>query len=199
MFLSIIESGIIINAAETLHLINNVYNIRLFKEFYKYFRKDEYLVKYDRRKNVSKGDIWLKHFSRKVKSNKTYIQNKVQSDNVFENLLYSIYNFDPTSDKFIYKQIENSLLNVIRDQKHSYKVILKHYFTFPPLRNMTRSEIKHHFAPLFYFIFENTPSGLLTEDHFNSHYINIKGYDGNYRKYYSTRLDTLVGFKEFKK
>jgi hypothetical protein len=84
----------------------------------------------------------------------------------------------------------------LRPNNAIYRKLLSE--TLQPLIDLHgKQKIKTIFKPYFHLLFENKEGGLLTEDTFIVTHTNRNGkndnYDGNYNKYYNTKIKVLVG------
>lgn len=197
VFFTLIKSGILLNAKYTLIIIDMVYNMRIAKELNAYFIQHKIRDVYDGRKNVSEGEISLLNTFRRLNQKNNPKKEKNKPVNPIEALIKQLERADATFDTHLANFVKQAMLGVAREDQNIAKDIFMEFFR-PLLKIYTVLEIKNMFKPLFHLFFENTKEGLLNEEGFVKQYADTDLYDGKYQKYYQTRLDTLIGFKEMK-
>lgn len=196
LMMSLIEDGVFINTALTLIIVDITYDLRIANELNTHFVSHKIISSYDGRKNVNEAEI---AFLNTLRRRKYHARLPLESSdfNLFDKMLDEIEEMDTTKDKLIVRTVKDGLLSVMRENKNSPKLLLQFYFG-PFVKKWGVSKVKRKFKPLFYILFENSQAGLLTEDEFEKYFGNSAKYDGRYSKYYNTRLDSLVGFKQLK-
>lgn len=195
IMLDIIKSGVVIRLIETLYLVDLIYNARVVKYVLNNFGKFEVSKTYDKRKNVRDIDIQLVNILRKRK----YASKKPKAKDEFESLmndLFDVLNAIPNGTGE--EMASTLLLNSIRNHNSPCRDAIKEYF-MNLSTNKTKAQIKKVFSQFFHILFENDINGLLSEDQFTTLSAFNGQYEYSYKRYYSTRLDTLAGFKGTKK
>jgi hypothetical protein len=183
----IIQSGILINYFEWILTIDLIYDVRIFIEFNQKILNFKKIKKYDKRENVDDFEIQMINIIRKTE----YASPKPQKMNEFESIMLSL---DTNNSKInILKLIKESLTKKNRKEiKNHFKSLFDQI-----LKTKKRAEVIKIFKDYFHIIFENNLNGLLTEESFaEENDVNedfVGKYCGNYMKYYSTRIKTLVG------
>lgn len=183
----IIQSGILINYHYWTLLIDLIYDLRIYREFSQNLIHSKKVEKYDRRENVIDLEIKIKNILRK----KEYASKNPQNKNEFESLLLGLHTNNYDIDWL--KILKESLT---KKNRREFKKLLKYLFE-EILKTNKRADVIKIFKDYFHIIFENNLNGLLTEESFaeeNDINEDFAGqYCGNYMKYYSTRIKTLVG------
>ncbi len=195
--MEIIKSGIIINAQFTLIIVDMMYDMRIARDLNAYFITHKIVDEYDGPKEFKECEITLLNMLRRRKSDLDKFTKKEKYADPLEALLAEVERNDDSPDKFLTNIYIQAQKGTIREDNNPLKELLKWYF-MRILKYYTPLEIKKIFKPLFYILFENSTDGLLSEDQFKLQAEDNEKYDGYYNKYYNTRLDTLVGFREMK-
>jgi hypothetical protein len=184
----ILKSGVLVNLQEYIKIIDLSIDIRILREFRNHHIEIEIVEKYDGIKNVSKMDILLRNIDRKRK----YYSATPKEINGFEKMMSELINSHEnpnTFSKFLRKAINNRPTNEIK------KMMI--FILNPYIDNIGRPTVIKIFKNFFHLLFENNNDGLLTENNFeiqNENNEEFTGkYNGNYNKYYSTRVKTLLG------
>jgi hypothetical protein len=184
---SIIQSGIIIDYAFLIIIIDIMYDLRIHKEIYEIFIDPKIIEEYDGKGNVHEIEIQLKNIRRKRK----YASKKAQKKELFEDLILDVNKINSEIDQ------PTTLIEVLNGKTPLYIKNLLQSFLNHLIEVKGRAEVLKIFKDYFHILFESNLNGLLTEESFvkeNDVNEDFAGkYCGNYMKYYSTRIKTLVG------
>lgn len=184
----IIKLGFLVNLQEYINIIDLSIDVRILREFRNHHIEIEKVEKYDGIADVSKMDILLRNIDRKRK----YYSATPKEINGFEKMMSELINshdYPNLLSKLLREAINNRPITEI---KRKMNFILNPY-----IDKNGRPIVIQMFKNYFHLLFENNIDGLLTENNFelqNENNEEFTGkYNGNYNKYYSTRVKTLLG------
>jgi hypothetical protein len=160
---------------------------------------DHKTKKYDGRNNVTELEIKIKNAARRKRDGS---QNRDKNSDL-DSLVFDLIDVHNIFAKYAgynsFRLKVDILLDFARDKYN--RIIAYHVKQYVEqyIEIFGKKKVLKILRPLFYVIYENNETGLLTLQEFEKKYMNRRGqsdlYEGYYDKYYFSRLNTLLNIK----
>ncbi len=185
----IIRNGIIVKLNNLIILVDKAYNNRLYNNFNDFLGVNR-IDEYDKRKNVTQVEIDIINFFRKRKYNAQFPKKQSAFNKEMNKM------FDSIDDTSIQQKLS---ADVLLNPKRGLQLLLQEFLD-DSIKNLGINKIFKVFKPFFHIIFEDNMEGLLSESNYDTEYSAndafAEKYNGNYWKYYQSRIRTLTGLKD---